>query len=146
MISILKYKVNIFWLNKNALSSLLVSNKVFGLFIFIFLFISNSYSQEKSFGTYHSYDIDLPDNNLIKLQPIIDRADTGETIILEPGIYTGPVYIRTDGIVLDGQGQCVITGLDYQSVIYIESNNVHIKNFVITNSVLYIALSCNLFF
>jgi nitrous oxidase accessory protein len=104
------------------------------LVLFIFLFVNNTYSQEKPFGTYYSFDIDLPDSNLIKLQPIIDKADSGETITLKPGIYTGPVYIRKNGIVLDGQGECIITGLEYQSVVYIEGDNVHIKNFVITNS------------
>ncbi|MCD4696761.1 MAG: nitrous oxide reductase family maturation protein NosD [Bacteroidales bacterium] len=107
---------------------------VCGFFLILILFTNNSYSQEKSFGTYYPYDINLPDSTLIKLQPIIDRADTGETILLEPGIYTGPVYIKKDGIVLDGQGKCIITGLDYQSVVYIEGDSIHIKNFVITNS------------
>jgi len=103
-------------------------------FLFIFLFVNNSFSQEKPFGTYYPFDINLPDSNLIRLQPIIDKADTGETIVLEPGIYTGPVYIRKNGIVLDGQGKCIISGLEYQSVVYIEGDNVSIKNFVITGS------------
>ncbi|OQX77390.1 MAG: hypothetical protein B6D61_07310, partial [Bacteroidetes bacterium 4484_249] len=31
-------------------------------------------------------------------------------------------------------GKCIISGLDYQSVVYIEGNNVHVKNLVITGS------------
>jgi len=79
MISVLINKVYNFWLNINALLPLYFGRKVFSVFLFISLFVNNSYSQEISFGTYYSFDITLTDSSIIKLQPIIERADTGET-------------------------------------------------------------------
>lgn len=134
MNSALIHKVYIFWLNINTLLPLSFGRKVFSIFLFIFFFVNNSYSQDKAFGTYYPFDITLADSTIIKLQPIIDKADTGATIILEPGIYSGPVYIKKDGLVIDGKGKCIITGLDSISVVYIEADSVQIKNLVITNS------------
>jgi len=109
--------------------------KGFTVFFISLLFLSHlSYSQEKSFGTYQPMDFILADSTLIDLQSIIDKADSAETIVLEPGLYKGPVHIKKNGIVLDGQGKSIITGLDYQSVVYLEGNHIHIKNLVITNS------------
>lgn len=126
--------MNTTFINRKLYCSESVWRGLFTLFIFIILLANNSYSQEKSFGTHYPFDIKFPDSTPIRLQPIIDQADSGETIILEPGIYSGPVYINKDGIIIDGQGKCIITGLDSLSVVNIEGNNVHIKNLVITNS------------
>jgi len=104
------------------------------LMLSFFLFSGTIIAQEKTFGTYFPMDFELQDSTIIPLQPIIDNAHPGDVILLEPGLYSGPVYFNKNGIVLDGQGKCIITGLDQKSVIYIEADSVQVKNFVITNS------------
>jgi len=61
-------------------------------------------------------------------------ANPGDTIILSPGFYTGPVYIKTPGITIDGQGTATVSGLGIESVIHLETDSVTIKNIKIINS------------
>jgi len=91
-------------------------------------------AQEKKYGTYYTFK-DLPSNTpLIPLQALVDIAKPGDTIKLRPGIYEGPIVIKTNRLVIDGSGKCTVSGNDKGSVISIEADSVHIKNFVITNS------------
>ncbi len=92
------------------------------------------FSQEKLFGTYYSFDVNLSDSTEIPLQPIIDKAEEGDTIILKPGFYTGPVFIKKNRITIDGLGKAVVSALDKGIVFTVESDSVHLKNLVITNS------------
>lgn len=73
-------------------------------------------------------------SNPIQLQQIIDQTPSGGTIRLAPGFYTGPVNINKDGITLDGDGEVTISGLGKNSVIYLEANNITLKNLHITAS------------
>lgn len=73
-------------------------------------------------------------SNLIRLQPIIDKANPGDVILLEPGLYAGPIVIDKSGIILDGQGKCTIDGLGRSSVIIIKADSVEIRNLHIENS------------
>jgi len=108
-------------------------NKHVFFFLLIFSF-QKVFTQEKTYGTY-SPIVGHPDNSsIMNLQKIIDAAEPGDTILLAPGMYKAPVHIKKNGIVLDGNGKCTITGLNYESVIYIEADSVHIKNFIITDS------------
>ena len=102
------------------------------LFFCIVMF-NTSYAQEREFGTYYTFDFEFSLDEGTPLQPIIDRASAGDTILLE-GIYLGPVLIAKDGIVIDGQGKCEINGLGKESVITIEAKNVVVKNVIIANS------------
>jgi nitrous oxidase accessory protein len=112
----------------------------FFLILLIVVSSANSYSQKrmeltgKEYGTYYPIELELTFENSKKLQPIIDQAVPGDTIFLEKGMYTGPVVIQTDSIVLDGNGLCEINGLGKESVITIESSYVTIKNCQIVNS------------
>lgn len=107
-----------------------------GILIFIIIILSNSIAQdqERVFGTYYPFDFDFSLEDGIPLQPIIDRAKEGDTIMLEEGIYLGPIIITTDGLIIDGQGKSEINGLGKESVITIEAKNVVIKNMIIANS------------
>jgi nitrous oxidase accessory protein len=68
------------------------------------------------------------------LQTLVNMANPGDTILLEPGFYTGPVYIRTKRLTIDGQGTSTVSGLGKESVIHIETDSVTIKNLMIINS------------
>ncbi len=102
--------------------------------LFFFLFSNTGFAQERIFGLRSPIEIEIADSTIKQLQPIIDQAKSGDTILLEPGIYAGQIYIRQNGIVLDGQGKSIITGFDNESVIYLEGHDNHIKNLLITNS------------
>ena len=93
-----------------------------------------AHSQERIFGTLHPMDFTLQDSTPVPLQDIIDMASDGDTILLEPGYYTGPVFIRKNRIVLDGQSHAIVSGMGYESVLYIEGDSISIKNMVITDS------------
>lgn len=93
-----------------------------------------AHSQERIFGTLNPMDFTLQDSTPIPLQDIIDMASDGDTILLEPGYYTGPVFIKQNRIVLDGQNHAIVSGMGYESVLYIEGDSISIKNMVITDS------------
>ncbi len=93
-----------------------------------------AHSQERIFGTLNPMDFTLQDSTPVPLQDIIDMASDGDTILLEPGYYAGPVFIRKNRIVLNGQNKAVISGMGFESVLYLEGDSIHIKNMVITGS------------
>ena len=67
------------------------------------------------------------------LQVRIDQTPAGETVLLEPGTYTGPVIIEK-AVILDGKGQVTIDGRGKGSVLLIKADGVVVENMIITNS------------
>ncbi len=67
------------------------------------------------------------------LQVLIEQTPVGETVHLEPGIYTGPVIIEK-AVILDGKGQVTIDGLGKGSVLLLKADGVVVKNLIIANS------------
>ena len=67
------------------------------------------------------------------LQPLIDNAEEGATLLLEPGTYAGPVVIDKS-LTLDGQGEATIDAGGKGSVIVIETDGAIVRNLHLTNS------------
>ena len=67
------------------------------------------------------------------LQPLIDNAEEGATLLLEPGIYAGPVLIDKP-LTLDGQGKVTIDAGSKGSVIVLETDGAVVRNLHLTNS------------
>ena len=67
------------------------------------------------------------------LQVLIEQTPEGETVPLQPGIYTGPIIIEK-AVILDGKGQVTLDGLGKGSVLLIKADGVVVKNMIITNS------------
>jgi len=67
------------------------------------------------------------------LQPLIDDAEDGAILLLEPGIYAGPVVIDKP-ITLDGQGKATINAGGRGSVILLETDGAVVRNLHLTNS------------
>ncbi len=106
-----------------------------GIIFLIFLlagFITKA--QEPVYGTLSKLQQTQPGYDTIPLQPIIDAAQPGSYILLKPAVYSGPVHISTDGIIIDGQGKAVIDGLGKNSVLFINADSVQVKNVVIRHS------------
>ena len=55
------------------------------------------------------------------LQPLIDEAEDGATLLLEPGTYAGPVLIDKP-LVVDGQGKVTIDAGGKGSVIVLDTD------------------------
>ena len=99
------------------------------------IFLSNiSFAQDKIFGNYFEIDLNYQIKDSISLQPIIDAAIEGDTIVLLPGVYAGPITINKNNIVIDGQGKAKIDGREISSVVIINGNNVVLRNLQISNS------------
>lgn len=110
--------------------------KYFSLILFFSfsLFFCNLEAQERSYGTFDPIEGFNDHSNPINLQTIINMANPGDTIVLKPGFYIGPVVIKKPGIVIDGQSLSTVSGIGKRSVIKIETNNIVIKNLLIENS------------
>ena len=91
-------------------------------------------AQERTHGTIGTIEGYADESNPKSLQTLVNMANPGDTIVLSPGFYIGPVYIKTPGITLDGMGTATISGEGLESVIHIETDSVTIKNFKIINS------------
>jgi len=70
---------------------------------------------------------------LTPLQPLIDNAEEGSTLLLEPGNYAGPVLIDKP-LTLDGQGKVTVDAGGKGSVIVVETDGAVIRNLHLTNS------------
>jgi nitrous oxidase accessory protein len=70
---------------------------------------------------------------LTPLQPLIDDAEAGATLLLEPGTYAGPVLINKP-LTLDGQGKVTINSGGKGSVIVVETDGAVVRNLHLTNS------------
>ncbi len=105
------------------------------LVIFFFTFSFGIFAQPPdTFGNY--YKLDEPPENapVISLQSLVDAASPGDTIMLKPAIYTGPVVIAKNRLVIDGSGKAVIDGMGISSVLFIEADSVQILNCILKNS------------
>ncbi len=129
----MSFKFNTYKILQNWTISNGLLTRFCGILFFSLIISSNTYSQEKEFGTYYPFDFEFTLEDGIPLQPIIDRAKAGDTILLE-SIYLGPIIITTDGLIIDGQGKSEINGQGKESVITVESKNVVVKNMIIANS------------
>ncbi len=112
---------------------------LFSMWIYVFLGISILYSnttfaQDKVFGNYFEINLNYNIKDTVALQPLIDTANDGDTIVLLPGIYSGPVTINRNRIVIDGQGKAEIYGRGISSVVIVNGNDVVLRNLQISNS------------
>lgn len=69
----------------------------------------------------------------IPLQPLIDQAEENSTLVLQPGIYAGPVTLSKP-LVIDGQGKATIDAGGKGSVVYLDTDGATIRNLRLTNS------------
>ncbi len=67
------------------------------------------------------------------LQPLVDQVKKGETFMIPPGTYSGPVFVER-AITLDGQGKVTIDSGGKGSVIVLDTDGAVIKNLHLTNS------------
>ena len=72
-------------------------------------------------------------NTPVPLQPLVDKLEPNGILMLEPGIYTGPVTVEAP-ITIDGQNHATLDGLGKGSVIYLDTDGATIKNLRIINS------------
>lgn len=78
-------------------------------------------------------NLSATDTGYPPLQPIIDAAEPGVPLILDPGTYAGPVVIE-DPITIDGQNRVTIDGGGKGTVIFVDADNVKLRNLRIINS------------
>lgn len=67
------------------------------------------------------------------LQPLVDKVKRGETFIIPPGTYSGPVFVE-QAITLDGQGKVTIDSAGKGSVIILDTDGAVVQNLHLTNS------------
>lgn len=67
------------------------------------------------------------------LQPLVDAAEPNSTLLLEPGVYAGPVIVETP-ITIDGQGHATVDGGGKGSVFVLDTDGAQLRNLHITNS------------
>jgi len=67
------------------------------------------------------------------LQPLIDKADPKGTLVPPPGIYSGPVTIKSP-LTLDGKGKVTIDAAGKGSVIYLKTDGATLMNLHLRNS------------
>jgi len=109
----------------------------FNNYIIFFLLIVLStqlIGQEKQFGNLAPITGFPYEDTSISLQQFVDKALPGDVIMLEPGFYTGPVYIKTNGITIDGSSLVTVSGLGIESVFNIDADSVTLRNMLITNT------------
>lgn len=106
----------------------------FALIILTGMLSVSLYSQERSYGTHEPIEGYADTTKPRSLQTLVNMANPGDTILLDPGFYTGPVFIRTPGLIIDGQGRVTLSGRGIESVIHIETDSVTIRNFKIVDS------------
>ncbi len=104
------------------------------LVVSLLLIINKTTAQDEISGMRYPINPVVDTLHPIALQPIIDRAEAGETIKLGAHLYLGPVHINKSRLTIDGQGQSIVTGLDEESVFYLDADSITLKNMVITNS------------
>lgn len=92
-------------------------------FFFIFVFIL----------CHFAYAGEAADHKYPPLQPLIDEIKKGDTFIIPPGTYSGPVYVEA-AITLDGQNKVTIDSGGKGSVIILDTDGAVIKNLHLTNS------------
>ncbi len=106
------------------------------VFIALFFLVSLPAAAQdfSKFGTYDPIQPEVNTADPIPLQILVELASDGDTILLNPGFYTGPVTITKNRLVIDGQGKSIVSGLEKESVFYLEGDSIHLKNMVIEGS------------
>jgi nitrous oxidase accessory protein len=69
----------------------------------------------------------------LPLQILIDEAEEGAVLLLEPGTYSGPIVIDKP-ITLDGKGKVTIDAGGKGSVIVLDTDGAVVRNLHLTNS------------
>lgn len=83
--------------------------------------------------TFSRSDAEESRSNYPLLQPLIDAAKAGDTVVPPPGIYAGPVTIELP-ITLDGQNKVTIDASGKGSVIYLDTDGGSVRNLRLINS------------
>ncbi|MFW2438096.1 MAG: nitrous oxide reductase family maturation protein NosD [Arenicellales bacterium] len=69
----------------------------------------------------------------LPLQALVDEAEEGAVLLLEPGTYVGPILIDKP-LTLDGKGKVTINAGGKGSVIVLDTDGAVIRNLHLTNS------------
>ncbi len=95
---------------------------------YLLLLLSLSLAAQETAGL--TNDFDFPDENgeYLPLSSQLKNLKPGDSIILQPGVYTGPYHITVPHVVIDGQGKVTISGMGNESVLYLEADHIKIKN------------------
>jgi nitrous oxidase accessory protein len=72
-------------------------------------------------------------NSYPPLQPMIDNAEEGAVLLLDAGVYSGPVVIDKP-LTLDGRGEVTIDAGGKGSVIVLDTDGAIVRNLHLTNS------------
>jgi len=83
--------------------------------------------------TFSRSDAEETNSGYPPLQPLIDAAKAGDTVVPPPGIYAGPVTIELP-ITLDGQNKVTIDAGGKGSVIYLDTDGGSVRNLRLINS------------
>ena len=75
----------------------------------------------------------LPTQRLNDLQAMVDAAEPGSVIVIQPGIYKGPVRIWKP-LTIVGVSGAVVDGGGIENVVLVESDNVVLKGLKVVNS------------
>jgi nitrous oxidase accessory protein len=75
----------------------------------------------------------LPTQQVSGLQALVDAAEPGSVIVLQPGIYRGPVRIWKP-LTIIGVSGAVVDGGGVGNVVSVESDNVVLKALIVLNS------------
>lgn len=68
------------------------------------------------------------------LPAALAAARPGDTVVVPPGVYAGPLLVTVPGLTLEGQGQAVIDGGGQGDVVTITAPDVTLRGFEIRNS------------
>ncbi|MEN8249014.1 MAG: nitrous oxide reductase family maturation protein NosD [Bacteroidota bacterium] len=110
--------------------------KAFFLLVLLLL-VRGSYAQEEEHnipGTLAEITPVESEDNQIHLNTLLRKLKPGDTLVLDPGFYTGPATINVPNVVIDGRGKATVSGMGNESVIYVKADSVTIKNLHITNT------------
>ena len=77
--------------------------------------------------------LSLMAENRLPLQALINEAEEGAVLLLEPGTYAGPIIIDKP-LTLDGKGKVTIDAGGKGSVIVLDTDGAVIRNLHLTNS------------
>lgn len=67
------------------------------------------------------------------LQPLIDKANPNDILMLPAGTYAGPITVEIP-ITIDGNNEVIIDGGGKDSVVYLDTDGAQLRNLHITNS------------
>jgi len=109
--------------------------KIFRIvFILALALLAIQLEAQRNYGLSREIQGYRSDSSPKSLQELIEKAQPGQVIMLEPGYYIGPAIITTNNIILDGQGRATVSGGETGTVITVEADNVTIRNLEIIES------------